>query len=462
MSAQLPTDSYSEATIETPTDNRRITEHDPRVVALKAKVVRKLQASVKQLLRDLRPGSGIAQGEAQSQFIHRHVDILRSAYIEAHRMGQRQYFDGVSREPARWARMEPDAETMAQTMAFYAPSVAKMAHQAAVFAAAANVQQAIPATSHVAALSDLALRNAQGHSGQSVRLNNPYPRQAGGRFGFGPGHGAQPSGRMGSRQAEGAGHVEEHVGDGHHAGGGAGGSGGSGGMNETFDAEAHRAKYGVDYGRFLDKGYDQGTGRRRLDEPLGKELARVTYDHESHTFRFDPPGEESYAGRAYPNGAGLHWVKYDAKTGEFLHEGESTLTRPTDVERAAWDREAKYLANKWHGKLDDLNEENHYIRFGRLPPGGKSRNAVNGKLERGVSVYHAKYDLRSGMIHLDEEFVHDPGAALMAALTGRKAFLVTGKRLGYGSDGEPVLGQTRILKKLEFDPVSGGFKVSDG
>ena len=116
---------------DTPTpipDNRRIAEHDPAVVALKATTARKLQASVNRLLRDLRPGSGVPQGEAQSQFIQRHVDLLRAAYIEAHRLGQRQYFDGVSRDAAKWAREEPDPARMARTLAFYAPSVAKIAH----------------------------------------------------------------------------------------------------------------------------------------------------------------------------------------------------------------------------------------------------------------------------------------------------------------------------------------------
>lgn len=173
MAAQLLADTTAAAPPSDIPDNRRITERDPRVVALKAKTVRKLQASVKQLIRDLRPDSGIPQGEAQSQFIHRHVDILRAAYTEAHRMGQRQYFGAVSREPARWARMEPDAETMARRMAFYAPSVAKMAHEAAIYAAAARVQQAIPDASHVAALSDWTLSDAQGHSEPSVKLATP-------------------------------------------------------------------------------------------------------------------------------------------------------------------------------------------------------------------------------------------------------------------------------------------------
>ena len=157
---------------DTPPDHRRITEHDPRVVALKAKTVRKLQASVNRLLRDLRPGSGVPQGEAQSQFIQRHVGILRAAYSEAHRLGQRQYYDGVSRDAAKWARGEPDQARMARTLAFYAPSVAKVAHEAAVYAAAAKVQQSIPDASHVAALSDLAVVNAQGHSERSVRLGD--------------------------------------------------------------------------------------------------------------------------------------------------------------------------------------------------------------------------------------------------------------------------------------------------
>ena len=151
-------------------DNRRVTEHDPQLVALKKRTERRLTLSIHQLQRDLKPDSGMPQGEAQSAFIQRHVGILRNAYLEAHRLGQRQYFDGVSREPGRWAKMEPDGQRMARTLAFYAPSVSKMAHEAAILSAAVRVQRSIPGAAHVAALSDVALSDAQGHSARGVTL----------------------------------------------------------------------------------------------------------------------------------------------------------------------------------------------------------------------------------------------------------------------------------------------------
>lgn len=110
-------------------DTRRITEHDPALKRLKARTERELSASIQQLVRDLRRGESV--GQAQSHFIQRHFVILRNAYTEAHREGQHDYYQGVSRTPDVWATGEPDHMTLQRRMLFYAPSVAKMAHEAA-------------------------------------------------------------------------------------------------------------------------------------------------------------------------------------------------------------------------------------------------------------------------------------------------------------------------------------------
>lgn len=125
-------------------DLRRITEDDPQLARLKSATVRKLTLSVRQFVRELR--SGVQPGEAQSAFIHRHTALMKAAYVAAHKEGQRDYYDAVSRVPGKWAKQEPDDGTLARRMAFYAPSVAKMAYEAV---------QAFNTP-------DLALSNAQG------------------------------------------------------------------------------------------------------------------------------------------------------------------------------------------------------------------------------------------------------------------------------------------------------------
>lgn len=145
-------------------DRRRITEHDPAFARIKARTVRLLTASIRALVRDLRPQSGVQQLEAQSVFIQRHISILRAAYRAAHREGQLDYYANVSREPQRWVRartLEPDEQTLNRRMAFYAPSVARMAHEAVLAANAAN---------HTVQASESITYDAQGHSEQSVSL----------------------------------------------------------------------------------------------------------------------------------------------------------------------------------------------------------------------------------------------------------------------------------------------------
>lgn len=111
-----------------PTDTRRITESDEALARLKTRTVRQLTQSMRQLVRDLKSGAPASQ--AQSHFIDRHLALLRAAYRAAHAEGQLDYYQGVSATPRRWATHEPDTATLNRRMSFYAPSVARMAHEA--------------------------------------------------------------------------------------------------------------------------------------------------------------------------------------------------------------------------------------------------------------------------------------------------------------------------------------------
>lgn len=119
------------ASIQTP-DNRRISETDSDFQRLHAATVKRLQASIRQLVRDLRTAAH--PETALAPFIHRHTGLLRAAYDAAHVEGQRDYYERVSAQPNRWLRDLadlPQGEATARTrLAFYGVSVARMASEA--------------------------------------------------------------------------------------------------------------------------------------------------------------------------------------------------------------------------------------------------------------------------------------------------------------------------------------------
>ena len=83
--------------------------------------------------------------------------------------------------------------------------------------------------------------------------------------------------------------------------------------------------------------------------------------------------------------------------------------------------------------------EKVYIRFGRWS--ARSRNYLTGKLELGVSVCPA--ELKDGVVTL-VVYGNEPWWKQLYG-AGRLAFPVTGKQVGTGSDGEPVLRGVRCL-----------------
>lgn len=141
----------------TQSDTRRITEQDPDFLRLRARTRVRLSASVSELVHDLRTRPSEQHGAVLSEFITRHVGILHNAYLAAHAEGLRDYFGAVSRQhPRQWQRYlgrmrgAPDERTVRQRLGFYAPSVAKLAHEAQLAWHKAHIEQvfAEPLDSH--------------------------------------------------------------------------------------------------------------------------------------------------------------------------------------------------------------------------------------------------------------------------------------------------------------------------
>jgi hypothetical protein len=95
-----------------------------------------------------------------------------------------------------------------------------------------------------------------------------------------------------------------------------------------------------------------------------------------------------------------------------------------------------------------------FVRFGKCPANGKSRNYRDGVSEKGVSCYAAVI-AEDKRIHIE--------ASLTALLSGpgfvdRPAYAVRGEQIGRGSDGEPVLrvrGAKRLKGRAIVFPVIG-------
>lgn len=87
-----------------------------------------------------------------------------------------------------------------------------------------------------------------------------------------------------------------------------------------------------------------------------------------------------------------------------------------------------------------------YVRFGKLPPNGRSRNHADGTLEEGVSVFHGER-LPSGEARPLPNTNQELGSLL--SLFTRDLYIVTGEEIGTGSDGEPLIRNARIWRKAK-------------
>jgi hypothetical protein len=89
-----------------------------------------------------------------------------------------------------------------------------------------------------------------------------------------------------------------------------------------------------------------------------------------------------------------------------------------------------------------------FVRYGRLPPNGRSRNHADGTLEAGISVYRGER-LPSGearaLARTNQEQV---GIANFDHLHV-PLYIVRGDVIGNGSDGEPLLANAKIIRRAK-------------
>lgn len=89
-----------------------------------------------------------------------------------------------------------------------------------------------------------------------------------------------------------------------------------------------------------------------------------------------------------------------------------------------------------------------YLRCGDLPENGRSRNYRTNELEAGVSVYEGILRDGKAMILLPSG---TPGACVTASgAVERPVYMVGGEVVGRGSDGEPVLANVQVVKRVEL------------
>jgi hypothetical protein len=149
-----------------------------------------------------------------------------------------------------------------------------------------------------------------------------------------------------------------------------------------------------------------------------------------------------------------HWAAYD-RDGNRLAVGADWCTAPTAAELEAWDAEAQAAAARVAAWPVDVIGQALYIRFGRLPRAGRSRNYATGQLERGVSVYRARYNARTDALDASSALA---GTYVHYLIAGKRPYLVAGDEVGTGSDGEPVLANARVVAELVATP--DGFRIA--
>jgi hypothetical protein len=129
-------------------------------------------------------------------------------------------------------------------------------------------------------------------------------------------------------------------------------------------------------------------------------------------------------------------------SGNLISHGKDIFCRPTSEELERLKNLARATAQ--HLKTTGSGE-NVFIRFGRLPKGGVSKNHATGKLENGLSVFPSTYNRLTGEYMFDEGAGINSDAHMSYVLRGVNPYAVTGDVVGRGSDGEPVLANVKKL-----------------
>lgn len=148
---------------------------------------------------------------------------------------------------------------------------------------------------------------------------------------------------------------------------------------------------------------------------------------------------------------GMAWADIDGKSGEVIAQSKP-FGKTQAISRRAIDEARNAIRGFAPAPVSDA-----FIRFGHLPKGGKSRNYATGEYEEGVSVYAAEWDMIGGAYKRSGSGLD--GAAIVYLIKGAPVYLVTGKQIGVGSDGEPVITNAAIAAELIYDPDKDGYII---
>jgi hypothetical protein len=86
-----------------------------------------------------------------------------------------------------------------------------------------------------------------------------------------------------------------------------------------------------------------------------------------------------------------------------------------------------------------------YLRYGDPPSGGRSRDQRDGSLEAGVSVYRGLLCRDGSVLLVAGRREH---GAQSTMISDRPLYIVDGVEIGTGSDGEPLLRDARIVRRV--------------
>jgi hypothetical protein len=84
-----------------------------------------------------------------------------------------------------------------------------------------------------------------------------------------------------------------------------------------------------------------------------------------------------------------------------------------------------------------------YVHFGLLPANGRSHNHLTGLDEDGVSVYEAIE--RDDRLDVILPSLTESACVSLSGCLRRPIYIVTGRQIGRGSDGESLLSDVEIV-----------------
>jgi len=155
-------------------------------------------------------------------------------------------------------------------------------------------------------------------------------------------------------------------------------------------------------------------------------------------------------------GIGGHWYMHSASDAPDRRWDRDVSIETICAELSGWDWDcvityphigrppvARATHRTTRAAIDSSCVSNGYIRYGDLPPRGKSYNYRDNAYEAGVSCYPAEYDDNGLLIRVDIP-AEAHSMQCYQDIKDRPAYRLYGDLIGLGSDGEPCLSVTAI------------------